>query len=126
MIPFFRGGGDVDEKSVSFISPEQRLRKYLEEHPRKSEYTGKAIQSHRLVDKNGEEFEMWMDFGPGMHLEEIGMSGEDAAGSKDEQNRRGKEWKSYAWDSGGKRTDYILWKPGRIYCREPGGGGPDL
>ena len=62
MAPFFRGGGDVDEKSVSFISPEQRLRKYLEEHPRKSEYTGKAIQSHRLVDKNGEEFEMWHGF----------------------------------------------------------------
>ena len=60
--PILSWGGDVDEKSVSFISPEQRLRKYLEEHPRKSEYMGKAIQSHRLVDKNGEEFEMWHGF----------------------------------------------------------------
>lgn len=31
---------------------EQRRRKYLEEHPRKSEYAGKAIQSQRFVDKN--------------------------------------------------------------------------
>ncbi len=31
---------------------EQRRRKYLEEHPRKSEYGGKAIQSQRFVDKN--------------------------------------------------------------------------
>lgn len=31
---------------------EQRRRKYLEDHPRKSEYAGKAIQSQRFVDKN--------------------------------------------------------------------------